>query len=277
MKQIIYLIGILTMKFSVVNGQTHRFFYELEYKLDSLQTEPEKRIMVLDVNPEDVKYYDYVFLEKDSINTATNSQNSTWTKQIPITRKINSFENMNFVAVGFDFFKYTTIDKIDWKLEKETGNMLKFGVQKATADFGGRQWVAWFTREIPFNEGPYKFNGLPGLVLEIQDTKGQYKFALLKSQNLTETYDTSNILEVRYGSKPMLTTEKKFIEKAKDHYNDPFYSTKQKLREGSINSFEYYGKKFRTAEELNSILQEAQARILKNNNPIELNKAIKYK
>lgn len=276
MKHILYLISILTVTVNLINGQTHRFFYSLDYKLDSLQAEPENRLMVLDVNPETVKYYDYSFLEKDSVNIATNSQNVNWTKQIPITRSINFFQNMNFVAVGFDFYKYITVDKIDWKLEKELSKLQKFDVQKASASFGGRKWIAWFTREIPFNEGPYKFRGLPGLILEIQDTKGQYKFSLVKIQNLEETYDTSNILEVRYGNKPILTTEKKYKEKAVDHYKDPFYSTKQKLREGKINSFEYYGKKFRTAEELNSILKDAQARILKNNNPIEVSKAIAY-
>lgn len=275
MKSIFCIISILTI--GLTNAQTHRFLYGLEYKLDSLQSEPEKRIMVLDVDPEDVKYYDYIFLQKDSANTATNSQNSTWTKQIPVTRKINSFENMNFVAVGFDFYKFTTVDQIEWKLEQETGKKQKLDVQKATASFGGREWIAWFTREIPINEGPYKFKGLPGLILEIQDTKGQYKFTLIRNQNLPETYDTSNILEVRYGNTPILTTEKKYVEKALQYYSDPYYSTKQRLRNGEIKNFEYYGKKYTKAEELNAISNDVRNRILKNNNPIELNKAIKYK
>ncbi|WP_028122388.1 GLPGLI family protein [Epilithonimonas tenax] len=274
MKGIFYIISILTI--SLMDGQTHRFFYRLDYKSDSLQTEPEKRIMVLDINPENVKYYDYHFLEKDSINKTTNSQNVSWTKQVPVTRKINSFENLNFVAVGFDFYKYTTVDKIDWKLEQETGKVQTFDVQKASASFGGREWTAWFTREIPFNEGPYKFKGLPGLILEIQDTKGQYKFTLLRSQNLSETYDTSNILEVRYGSSPILTTEKKYVEKALQYYNDPYYSTKQRLRNGEIKNFEYYGKKYTKAEELNTISKDVRNRLLKNNNPIEISKAITY-
>jgi len=275
MKKLFLVITILLI--NLINAQTYRYFYELDYKSDSLQTSSEKKVMVLDINPENVKYYDYSFLQKDSLNIVSNSQNTSWTKQIPITRKVNSFENMNFLAVGFDFFKYTTIDKIDWKIEKETRKVGNFDVQKATANFGRRQWIAWFTREIPFNEGPYKFRGLPGLIVEIEDTKSQYKFRLIKSQNLIKTYDTSNILEVRYGSSPILTTEKKYIEKARQYYNDPFYSTKQRLRDGAIKNFEYYGKKYKTAEELNSITKDAQARILKNNNPIELNKVIDYK
>ncbi|MFC0344220.1 MULTISPECIES: GLPGLI family protein [Epilithonimonas] len=270
---------LFSLFYSIIftSAQTHRFFYELKYKSDSLQLEFDKRTMVLDINPNDVKYYDYTFLEKDSLNNATNSQNVNWTKQIPVTRKINSYENMNFVAVGFDFFKYPTNDNIDWILEKETKKIQQFTVQKATTNFGGRKWIAWFTKEIPVNEGPYKFRGLPGLILEIQDNKNQFYFNLIRSQNLTRTYDTSNILEIRYGYSPILTTEKKYIEKAQQYFNDPFYTDKQKLRDGSVKSFEFYGKKYTTAEELNSISKDAQLRILKNNNPIELNKAIRYK
>ena len=52
-------------------------------------------------------------------------------------------------------------------------------VQKASCDFGGRRWEAWFTPEIPYSEGPYKFCGLPGLILNIADTDGHYVFELL--------------------------------------------------------------------------------------------------
>lgn len=273
--RILSLIGFFII--SIMSAQTHRFFYEVKYKSDSSQIEPEKKIMVLDINPQNIKYYDYTFLEKDSMNIATNSQNTNWTDQIPIVRDKNSWINTNFVSVDFDYFKFPTEDKINWSLQNETKNLLGFQTQKATTNFGGRKWIAWFTREIPFSEGPYKFQGLPGLIISIQDSKQEYVFNLIKSQNLPITYDTSNILEIRYGFSPLLTTESKYIEKALQHYNDPFYSTKQGLMNGTITNVEYYGKKYRSATELISASKDAQNRILRNNNPIELNKAINYK
>lgn len=40
--------------------------------------------------------------------------------------------------------------------------------QKATCDFAGRKWIAWFTTEIPIQDGPYKFYGLPCAYCEIR-------------------------------------------------------------------------------------------------------------
>lgn len=200
------LLFILT--FHLVFSQTHRFIYELNYKPDSTESDYKKNFMVLDINPGDVKYYDYKFLEKDSLNKLYQSQDRTWTNQIPVTRKRNSETNINYVAIGDDVYSYPTKDPIKWKLENNTKTYQGFKAQKATANYGGRKWIAWFTKEIPFNEGPYKFQGLPGLILEIQDTKENYRFNLIKSINLKTTYDTSNILEIRYGDKPIPTNEK---------------------------------------------------------------------
>ena len=61
-------------------------------------------------------------------------------------------------------------------VEKQNG----YSAQKAVAEFGGRVWTAWFTKEIPLSDGPYKFSGLPGLIVKLEDDKGDYKFDLMK-------------------------------------------------------------------------------------------------
>jgi GLPGLI family protein len=54
--------------------------------------------------------------------------------------------------------------------------------QKATCNFGGRSWVAWFAPELPYSDGPYKFNGLPGLIVKISDTRNHYVFEMTELQ-----------------------------------------------------------------------------------------------
>lgn len=266
----------LILFFSLHAGQTHRFFYELQFKKDSLQAESQKKIMVLDVNPDESKYYDYSFLEKDSINQVTRQQNVNWSNQIPVSRKRNSYKNLNYQMIEFQLYLYPTEDIISWKLSDETKKYLDFTVQKAICEFGGRQWTAWFTKDIPFSEGPYKFQGLPGLVVLLEDSQKQYSFSFIKNKNLDKTYDTSNFLEIRYGNKPVAVTEKVYFKKALEYYNDPLHDIREGLQNGTTKSYEDNGVKYTKASELQPLIKGEQQYIRKYNNPIERNKAIKY-
>ena len=56
-----------------------------------------------------------------------------------------------------------------WKLLPEKKKLLNYTCQKAEMVFRGRTYTAWFTPEIPLNEGPGKFGGLPGLILQLNN------------------------------------------------------------------------------------------------------------
>ncbi|MCD0477525.1 GLPGLI family protein [Chryseobacterium sp. LC2016-29] len=267
---------LLVFFFSLSTAQNNRFFYEVKFKEDSTQTEHQKVFMVLDINPTETKYYDNTFLEKDSINKANHSQLTNWTSQIPVTRKKNSNKNSNYTFIDNQLYSYPTEDLIQWKLSDKTKKYLHFDLQEATANFGGRKWTAWFTKEIPLSEGPYKFTGLPGLIVLLEDDRNQYSFALVKSKKLEKTYDTSNFLEVRYGKKPLPISEKMYLKKSLEYYNDPLQQIRAEIKNGTIKSYEDGGKRYSKPEELVPLIREEQEYIRQNNNPIELNKAIKY-
>lgn len=55
---------------------------------------------------------------------------------------------------------------INYKEEKKIGS---YSCKKATTTFRGRDYTAWYYDEIPTYFGPWKFNGLPGLIIEITD------------------------------------------------------------------------------------------------------------
>lgn len=68
--------------------------------------------------------------------------------------------------------------KFNWKI---TGNKRKIGeyeCQEATTTFRGRDWIVWFTTAIPVSDGPWKFYGLPGLIIEAEDSKKDFAFRL---------------------------------------------------------------------------------------------------
>jgi GLPGLI family protein len=50
--------------------------------------------------------------------------------------------------------------------------------QKAVATFRGRDYTAWFTRDVPINAGPWKLHGLPGLIIMAIDNSGEVRFTV---------------------------------------------------------------------------------------------------
>lgn len=64
----------------------------------------------------------------------------------------------------------------EWEITDSVKNIIGYECFKATTDFKGRQWIAWFTPEIPVSDGPWKLHGLPGLILEAYDKSHDYEF-----------------------------------------------------------------------------------------------------
>jgi GLPGLI family protein len=119
-------------------------------------------------------------------------------------------------------------------------------VQKATLRYGGRDWIAWFCPEIPLSDGPYKFCGLPGLILKVYDNRMHYIFEAI---SIEENNDFT------------------FVEPAGVEYvqisRNEFLKAKENFRSDIINRAKEAG--------LSSEAQQTAARNLqKKNNPIEL-------
>ena len=69
-----------------------------------------------------------------------------------------------------------SIDTPRWEITDSVMVIDGINCAKATADYRGRKWTAWFAPEIPFNEGPWKLWGLPGLIVRAYDSRGHYRF-----------------------------------------------------------------------------------------------------
>ncbi len=69
---------------------------------------------------------------------------------------------------------------IKWELKQEFKEVSGLNCQKATGSFRGRNYIAWFTEDIPSNLGPWKLNGLPGLILEAADDQGIFSYRATK-------------------------------------------------------------------------------------------------
>lgn len=87
-----------------------------------------------------------------------------------------------------DQFSYTDKKINDWKISFETAQINNYKCQKSTTYFAGRNYTAWFTNTIPISDGPYKFKGLPGLIIKIYDSKKHYVFELLSFEKYNSNF-----------------------------------------------------------------------------------------
>ena len=80
--------------------------------------------------------------------------------------------------MGNDLYKVKeNLPKIEWELNNgQEKNINGFKALQATGEFRGRDYIAWYTPEIPIRTGPWKFSGLPGLILEISDKSKQFQW-----------------------------------------------------------------------------------------------------
>ncbi|KQC31856.1 hypothetical protein AAU57_14680 [Nonlabens sp. YIK11] len=109
-------------------------------------------------------------------------------------------ENMMLAKDLHDFYVKDSIPSIAWDIKEETKVIGGLSCTKAEASFNGRDYTAWFTFEIPLPYGPWKLNGLPGIILEAYDTNKEIFFYFKSIE-----YPSKNELFI---TKPFLSDKK---------------------------------------------------------------------
>lgn len=126
--------------------------------------------------------------------------------------------------------------KIEWKISKEITNFSGIKCQKATTRFKGRNWSVWFAPDLPFQSGPWKLNGLPGLIIEAIDETQSIKFLFAGMEEVENTTDNLALYsenEIKLPAKITRTTVNE-MEKLKGAYTkDPQGFMKTQMAGGS--------------------------------------------
>jgi len=120
-----------------------------------------------------------------------------------------------------------------WQLQDETLEVMGYKCQKATCNFRGRNYTAWFTMDIPVNDGPYKFYGLPGLILMIEDSGKLFCFKAVGLEQLNNTEIISENKEdyIKCTPKQYKSIKKRMRETIFQYYSqgETLYVTKTTL------------------------------------------------
>ena len=146
------------------------------------------------------------------------------------------------------YFEYAEdIPNFNWEIMEDTMRIEGYLAQKAVCEYGGRTWEAWFTEELPFNDGPYKFCGLPGLILNMIDARRDYRF-FFQSIEVPEEGTT-----IKWENKETVKTTKKGLFKVLDQSAESVMRNFDERTSTEAQKNIYYGMKA-------------------NNNPIELDR-----
>ena len=86
--------------------------------------------------------------------------------------KVRSFCQQGKANIYFDTLEFK------WFITNETQTIKGLNCIKATSSFRGREYVAWFTPSVPISAGPWKFSGLPGLIVQIIDLQNDIYISL---------------------------------------------------------------------------------------------------
>ena len=152
------------------------------------------------------------------------------------------------------YFYEVASSQLDWQIFQETDTIKGYKVQKATTSFAGRDYEAWFNSEIPISSGPYKFNGLPGLIINISDSQNHYVFELTEFKILREPLTMHLDL-----SKYIKATPEEVRDAQRKFDNDPLGGLKEI---GITLGFE--------PGQREDFIKEHRQEMKKKNNPLEL-------
>lgn len=202
-------------------------FYKFEFINDPKITIRKESVCLLQIGNKFSKFSDYNSIKKDSLmdhfsrkETVTGNDLNLMMKFKELWPVIN-LKNINDKKIIYhnqvrDRYQYEEKQPVfTWNLEEIKKNILGYTCRKATTVYRGRTYIAWYTLDIPKDNGPYIFEGLPGLILEISDD--DYRFHFL-AVGISKT--PSNIY-MRNENSILKVTRDKFRQIQKTYYENP--------------------------------------------------------
>jgi GLPGLI family protein len=226
-------------------GSENKAFYEVKYEMifqiDSTDVSLiQSEFILLWIGSEGsmsfpfLRFYnDSVYRSLDGVDRIRKNELASMSLKRPSLFNFYIYKNYKDKTIADDhwifgsMYKYSeSITDFKWQLHDEYEEYHGFRCQKATTYYGGRHWEVWFAAEIPISDGPYKFAGLPGLILKARDTRSHYVFELMHIRR-AEPY--KKIYEK--NSRPFYVNRCQFL-RALQHHNQNIGAT---VTAGTIN------------------------------------------
>ncbi|OBW40589.1 hypothetical protein AB670_03053 [Chryseobacterium sp. MOF25P] len=192
------ILGDFSMKASSYSAKVFEksdlnIYYQFKFLKDAkISQNPREGLCVLQIGENYSKFSDTKTLAKDSLSEKFSHLESVGVKEMNQLFTYNPLWTMESLKSTVDKkvtyqkryktkYEYEEIQsELKWQLHNESKKILDYSCKKATVKYRGREFIAWYTMEVPINNGPYVFEGLPGLILELEDSQNKYHFIAVR-------------------------------------------------------------------------------------------------
>lgn len=226
----LYIFTLIFVFFSltiVKNNNQKTLVYKYQIKKGESIITDEDCVLILNKNTSIFKSYASILnsrtLDRSSKTKTINSSSLIKSKvQFSIEKNNGNFSHYESVA-GADIYYKSTFNSSNWTITNETKLVEGKTLSKATTNYGGRSWIAWFDLATPIANGPYIFGGLPGLIVEVHDTDSVHHFTF--KGMLEEVLDKKEYeIDKNYYQKVSYKAFLKYREDAMENYYDVYNS-----------------------------------------------------
>ncbi len=193
----IFLVCFLSpvMLFAQNGSGAYKIYYEMTFQKDSTEAQFTTELTELLVNKEKSLFRTQVRAIRDTVSyhkdLTPSDLGMIYLNTVGQYRVLKDYKEKNIYyyesiqpLLGAIHYSVEPQSVLDWSIEPDTMTINHMLCQKATVNFGNRFWDAWFTVDIPISDGPYKFCGLPGLIVAIADNTGSWAFKLLSIEHI---------------------------------------------------------------------------------------------
>lgn len=196
--------------------------YRMLYRQRPENEHPMEDLLLLQIGRNVTKFYSYKTWQTDSLVRVTPPEQ--------VMANLGSFHSgvqdvlfRNAAAgrlthtdqIGMDHLLYTEpLPDCGWELTDGERTILGYACRRAACTFRGRNYEAWYTPEIAVSCGPWKFGGLPGLILAVRDAAGVLE---LEATGVEQRVEPICMTDRNY----MKTNRKKYLELKQKVMTDP--------------------------------------------------------
>ncbi|ADV48388.1 Protein of unknown function, Porph ging [Cellulophaga algicola DSM 14237] len=173
-------VCIFTLLAYVTTAQSIQVEYDYILKMQEIQQEYSVKSKLTSDGTSSIYEIDHTGIMKNSQDT-NNPDDET---ELIIKSKRNEFVFKDFKEkkifyrdrIGLKDFKIKdSLSNTQWNLTTTTKEILGYLCQEATTNYGTREYTAYFTTQLNYPDGPWRFSGLPGLILEIKSDDDFFK------------------------------------------------------------------------------------------------------